>query len=130
MYRNYRHNNCGCNNIKKCDNNCNAPALATQNFERECGDSSIMIMQDLPCNYDCSCGFYEYDGMPEFPQLGQCYVPIQKLNQTYDSCMGLQMGTIFPELVRPYVPYQSIEQSAFIESMNQIREGCNNDMRL
>ena len=35
------------------------------------------------------------------------------------------MGTIFPELVSPYVPCQSIEEIEFIKATNKIGKGCN-----
>lgn len=35
------------------------------------------------------------------------------------------MGTIFPELVSPYEPCQSIEDIEFIRATNKIKEGCN-----
>lgn len=35
------------------------------------------------------------------------------------------MGTIFPELVSPYTPCQSMRTNEFLESTNQIGEGCN-----
>ena len=30
------------------------------------------------------------------------YVPFQKWSETFDLCKGLQMGTIFPELCKPF----------------------------
>lgn len=30
--------------------------------------------------------------------VGYGYVPVQELNETYEPCMGLCQGTIFPEL--------------------------------
>lgn len=35
------------------------------------------------------------------------------------------MGTIFPELVSPYSPGQSMQQIRYIESRNEIGKGCN-----
>ena len=46
-------------------------------------------------------------------------------NKTFVPCVGLKMGTIFPELVSPYVPCQSIEENAFIKAKNEIGKGCN-----
>ena len=57
--------------------------------------------------------------------LAQSYVPIQYMNKTFRPEVGLKMGTIFPELVSPYMPCQSMEQQRFIESMNSIGKGCN-----
>ena len=74
----------------------------------------------------CACGFEQEDSVfPENPVLAQSYVPYQKLNKTFVPCVGLKMGTIFPELVSPYIPYQSLEEIAFIKAMNDVKEGCN-----
>ena len=74
----------------------------------------------------CDCGFNESQSMfPENPVLAQSYVPIQKLDKTFTPCVGLKMGTIFPELVSPYSPGQSLEEIAFIKAMNDVKEGCN-----
>lgn len=74
----------------------------------------------------CDCGFDIADNVfPANPMLAQSYVPIQTMDKTFTPCVGLKMGTIFPELVSPYAPCQSIEEIAFIKAMNTIREGCN-----
>ena len=57
--------------------------------------------------------------------LGQSYVPIQYMDRTFRPAVGLKMGTIFPELVSPYMPGQSMEEIAYIEARNTIGEGCN-----
>lgn len=74
----------------------------------------------------CDCGFEQEDSVfPQNPVLAQSYVPIQYMDKTFTPCVGLKMGTIFPELVSPYVPCQSVEENAFIKAMNTIGEGCN-----
>lgn len=74
----------------------------------------------------CNCGFDTEDSVfPDNPVLAQSYVPIQKIGKTFIPCVGLKMGTIFPELVSPYVPCQSLEEIAFIKAMNTVKEGCN-----
>lgn len=75
----------------------------------------------------CNCGFEEEfnNVFPSNPMLAQSYVPIQTMDKTFTPCVGLKMGTIFPELVSPYTSCQSIEENAFIKSMNTIGEGCN-----
>ena len=35
------------------------------------------------------------------------------------------MGTIFPELVSPYCPNQSLEEINYLKRTNQIGGGCN-----
>lgn len=37
------------------------------------------------------------------PPLGMAYVPMQQWNQTYDMKKGLKVGTIFPELDKPFI---------------------------
>ena len=56
---------------------------------------------------------------------GQSYVPIQRMNQTFIPCIGLKMGTIYPELVRPYMPGQSLAEIEYLSATNKIKEGCN-----
>lgn len=77
--------------------------------------------------YDsCDCGFdEEYNVFPENPMLAQSYVPFQYMDRTFKPCVGLKMGTIFPELVSPYVPGQSMEEINFIRESNEIEKGCN-----
>lgn len=40
--------------------------------------------------------------MPMMPQLAHAYVPFQQLYCLYPPMKGLESGTIFPELDRPY----------------------------
>ena len=119
MYRCFN-NNCCCtpNDYNPLTN----PALET-------------ICDDVPnyntcgCNnmYDkCKCGFDEEESVFPFnPMLGQSYVPIQMMTNTFTPCCGLKNGTIFPELVSPYYPCQSIEDIEYIRSRNTIGKGCN-----
>lgn len=74
----------------------------------------------------CECGFDEEETVfPTNPMFGQSYVPWQTMDRTFRPCIGLKMGTIYPELVSPYVPCQSIEENEYIRQTNQIGEGCN-----
>lgn len=77
--------------------------------------------------YDsCECGFdEEFNVFPENPMLGQSYVPIQYMDKTFKPNVGLKMGTIFPELVSPYVPCQSMEEINYLKKTNKIGKGCN-----
>ena len=115
MQNNYNENIAN-NTCKSCD--INDKYVATANM-----DAMVYNMNQYN---DCGCGFDKKDSVfPENPVLAQSYVPIQKLNKTFIPCVGLKMGTIFPELVRPYIPYQSIEEIAFIRAMNKVGKGCN-----
>ncbi|MHB9094745.1 MAG: spore coat associated protein CotJA [Eubacteriales bacterium] len=55
---------------------------------------------------------YKPVGYPEpvgacFPlaRLSEAWTPYQSLRTIFNPATGLYHGTIFPELVRPYVPY-------------------------
>ena len=114
MYRNRiqkRGCSCGCN--KNYDNDY---------FQEECSDvANYSNMYD-----DCACGFdEEYNHFPENPMLAQSYVPIQRMDKTFIPSVGLKMGTIFPELVSPYMPGQSLREIEYIRNTNQIKKGCN-----
>lgn len=100
-------NNCGCNN----------------NNDEEFFEDVEFIMDNTD---SCECGFDKEDSMfPLNPVLAQSYVPIQKIGKTFTPNVGLKMGTIYPELVSPYAPCQSMEEIAFIKAKNTIGEGCN-----
>ena len=79
-------------------------------------------------NNKCECGFdeeYEISVFPENPMLAQSYVPWQYMDKTFKPEIGLKMGTIFPELVSPYVPCQSMRVNEYLEATNKIGKGCN-----
>lgn len=114
MYRNCmqkRGCNCGCNNYENNDY-----------MQEEC--SNVMNYSNM---YDeCACGFdEEYNHFPENHMFGQSYVPFQRMDKTFILSVGLKMGTIFPELVSPYMPGQSQREIEYIRNMNSYKEGCN-----
>ena len=45
---------------------------------------------------------------PNYLMYGHAYVPDQKMRETFKPKDGLNNGTIFPELVSPYAPCQSM----------------------
>lgn len=118
-----------CKNIseKKCnqilnDECSNDNCTNNKYFETACND----INSNNHFNCNCSCGFDENDSVfPQNPMLGQSYVPFQQINKTFIPEVGLKMGTIFPELVNPYKPFQSVEENEYIKCKNTIGEGCN-----
>lgn len=74
----------------------------------------------------CNCGFEEAENVfPSNPMFGQSYVPVQRMNKVFTPEVGLKMGTIFPELVSPYTPCQSIRTIEFLKNSNELGEGCN-----
>ena len=114
MRNNYRCScGCGCHNHSETDNV----------MEESCNNVCSVMPS---CNDSCSCGFDDEDNrFPLNPMYGQSYVPLQQMNEVFTPKVGLKMGTIFPELVSPYVPNQSIEEIEFIRATNTIGEGCN-----
>ncbi len=118
---------------KKCycmNNNCENNSCDTQNeiIEENCSNMDSCCSCSTQSNYMdcCECGFdEEYNVFPENPMLGQSYVPIQYMDKTFKPCVGLKMGTIFPELVSPYTPCQSMREIEYIAETNIIKEGCN-----
>lgn len=120
MFRNYR--KCSCMNNSYRDNDNNSCDMENDMLETSCQNvASYSQYED-----GCSCGFdEELNLFPENPMLAQSYVPIQYMDRTFKPCVGLKMGTIFPELVSPYVPGQSMEEINFIRETNTIGKGCN-----
>ena len=107
----------------KCYCMNNSRENSTDMLETKC-DSVSSYVED---NYNsCSCGFDEEANVfPDNPMLGQSYVPIQYMDKTFKPCIGLKMGTIFPELVSPYIPCQSMAEIEYLKKSNEIGEGCN-----
>ena len=115
MYRNYTQcRACGCNNMNN-------------NKQDLIDDTCDYVQNTMALQEDnCECGFDEEDNMfPASPMFGQSYVPWQTMDKTFLPCIGLKMGTIFPELVSPYVPCQSMEEINYIRKTNEIGKGCN-----
>lgn len=109
--------------FRKCHCMNNHSHVSNDLIEDKCQNSCNCIDN---LNNDCDCGYEEeYDVFPSNPMLAQSYVPFQYMDQTFKPCVGLKMGTIFPELVSPYEPCQSMEEIAYIERTNKIGEGCN-----
>ena len=117
MFRNTRRSCC----INNEYNNTNCET-EKQIMEQSC--NNVVSYEDY--TNSCNCGFdEEYNVFPENPMLAQSYVPFQYMDKTFKPCVGLKMGTIFPELVSPYAPGQSMEEIAYIAKMNKIGKGCN-----
>lgn len=60
----------------------------------------IMQAYNLIPPMQCKCPMIPF--MPVMPKLANAYVPYQYMNCIYPSMQGLDRGTIFPELDRPY----------------------------
>lgn len=120
MYRRFN-KCCCCQNCNNMDNDNLSDLL-----EDKCDDTANLSAFDYDDDDSCGCGFDEQMSVfPDNAVLAQSYVPFQYLDKTFKPCVGLKMGTIFPELVSPYVPCQSIEEIEFIKATNKIGKGCN-----
>ena len=62
-------------------------------------------------------------GLPSNMRYGSAYVPVQVLRTVYLPQEGLSSGTMFPELVSPYYPNQSIAENNYLRNYNE--RGCN-----
>lgn len=110
---------CGCFN--NC-NNCSDIQYDECDIETKC--NNVVSYENE--SDECACGFDEdYNGFPEYPMYAQSYVPVQVMNNVFKPEVGLKHGTIFPELVSPYCPGQSLEEIEYIRATNKIKEGCN-----
>ena len=117
MFRNYK--KCYCMNNSYENDSCE---LQNDILENQC--NNVSSYEDM--SNDCDCGFdEEYNVFSENPMLAQSYVPYQYMDKTFKPCVGLKMGTIFPELVSPYMPGQSMEEIEYIKKTNKIGKGCN-----
>ncbi len=114
-----RYKKCYCmNNNHEEDDKCDYMETSCQN---------VGLCNNDIYNENCNCGFDdEYTSVfPEDPMLAQSYVPYQFMDKTFKPEIGLKMGTIFPELVSPYCPGQSMEVNKYLASTNTVGEGCN-----
>lgn len=126
MYNRFRGCNCMCynNDNQVLENVCDNVSSYNSGFNNDCCNCNNDCCKMN--NYNCGCGFdTEESVFPYNPMLAQSYVPIQTLDKTFTPCCGLKNGTIFPELVSPYEPCQSIEFINYLKRRNTIGEGCN-----
>ena len=115
-----RYKKCYCMNNEYTNKN----DVKDDNLEKQCQNVNTMDINMY--NDNCDCGFEEeYNVFPENPMLGQSYVPYQIMDKTFKPMVGLKMGTIFPELVSPYYPGQSMETLNYLAQTNKVKEGCN-----
>lgn len=92
------------------------------NYRRNYNDNFMnneIVNNNINSNFNrCSCNM-QAQTFPDNYLYGYAYTPVQTMNETYNPNVGLQNGTIFPELVSPYYPGQSMD---FI---NYLRNGGN-----
>lgn len=118
-----------------CQNNYNPEVIetlcnnvgTTAQYAQDSGNNCMCGCNNNMSNGNsCDCGFDEEPSrFPDNPMLAQSYVPFQEMDKTFTPCCGLKMGTIFPELVSPYMPGQSMAEIEYLKRTNEIGEGCN-----
>lgn len=84
---------CNCNRNRSCPNSNNNTNTNSINFFSDTTGGLGMNCSSFPVNY----------------LYGHAYTPNQVMTKTYEPAVGLRAGTIFPELVSPYYPGQSID---------------------
>lgn len=115
-----------CNNVGTEAEFASSPFMSSAAAGCGCNDCNCGCGNMVYDYEDCGCGFYKNSSpFPSNPMLAQSYVPIQKMDKTFTPCCGLKMGTIFPELVSPYAPCQSVEEIQYLKKANEIGKGCN-----
>ena len=78
-----------------CSCNCNR---SCPNSNTNSNTNSINFYSDANGSLGMNCSLFHVT-----------YTPNQIMNKTYEPAVGLRNGTIFPELVSPYCPGQSID---------------------
>ena len=58
-------------------------------------------MNECKCSTLSRTNYYSMDVLGQFP-IAMAYVPWQRFDQTYDLPKALCVGTIFPELDKPF----------------------------
>ena len=107
MYRYRNHNNCPCMN-----NNTNQVIYSNNNNNNT--------------DNECACGFNDPSVFPENYMYGQSYVPIQYINTTFKPTVALKMGSLYPELVSPYVPGQGMAEIDYLRNATANEGRCPN----
>lgn len=121
MFNRRSRNSYYANNNYREDRNC-------MNTDESQYDESCINVSSYENEYDsCACGFDDsyLSVFPDNPSFGESYVPIQYMDKTYRPEVGLKMGTVFPELVSPYEPCDSMKEIEYIQNTNTIGMGCN-----
>lgn len=61
------------------------------------------------------------NSLPSNLRYGNAYVPVQTFRTVYSPTEGLSYGTMFPELVFPYSPNQSLSEMNYLRNYNESR---------
>lgn len=67
-----------------------------------CPAKAVENRTSAPCRPARECDLSVVDSLP----LAMGYIPCQKFCTTFELCKALQVGTIFPELCKPFIGKQ------------------------
>ena len=105
--------------------NCRHRCNSNYNYQNYMMNSYNMYSQN---NSGCSCMNSNNNSNP-FPTnylYGHAYTPNQELRDIFDPQTGLENGSMFPELVSPYYPGQSMEFIEYLKTTGR-NGGCDNE---
>lgn len=101
--------------MRRCNCRCNSRNMnynSNYNLNNNCECRNCNTNSSNTCNCNMYTSQQNNNAFPENYLYGYAYTPNQCMGTTFTPENGLQNGTIFPELVSPYSPGQSID---FIE---------------
>lgn len=119
---------CNCQNrvspatCPQASDDCVKPRLETpcrDNMEPTCRDN-MKPYRHMHKSEGCGCDKYETEDMLSGMPLAMAYVPWQEWQNVYDACAGLKKGTIFGELIYPFLYASPVCRDC----------GCNNGRRM
>lgn len=109
-----RNCNCRCPKASSCrcqNSNTNSCSLCSRNSDSNC-----------PCRNNTNCP----NNSSPFPanyMYGYAYTPNQTMNELFDPQTGLAHGSMYPELVSPYSPGDSISFIEYLKTTGR-NGGC------
>lgn len=86
-------------------------------------------MRNCNCNRQNNNNMISNMNINPFPKnymYGHCYTPNQRSCSLFTPQAGLRNGSMFPELVSPYFPGQSMEEIEYLRYYNNENGGCRN----
>ena len=110
--------------MRNCRRNCNC----NRNNNRNCRNCQ-MNYYNMWSNTNSGCGWINSNNnnssnpFPSNYLYGHAYTPNQQLNNTFNPQTGLENGSMFPELVSPYYPGQSMEFIEYLKTTGR-NGGC------
>ncbi|MBQ7409884.1 MAG: spore coat associated protein CotJA [Clostridia bacterium] len=105
--------------MRRCNCRCNSRNMnynSNNNSNNNCGCRNSNTNNSNSCGCNMYTSQNNNNAFPENYLYGHAYTPNQCMGTTFTPEIGLQNGTIFPELVSPYSPGQSIDFIEFLRN--------------